>query len=123
MAAERVSWLLFGFADPPLPGWLGWQRHLGQWVARRLFGVPYHDMTCPFRLARRAIFGRIPLQSDGAFAHVEILAKANFIGCLLGEEVPLGERQRRCRRGRVGTIAVICWPRAIVSWATLISAR
>ena len=39
-------------------------------------------------LPRRDILPRIPLQSDGPMAHVELLAKANYLGCVLGEEVP-----------------------------------
>ena len=84
----------FGHAPEQLPGWLGWRRHLGQWLARFFFGVRTRDPGCPFRLLRRSIFVRIPIQSDGAFAHVEILAKANFLGCVLGEEITLGDRQR-----------------------------
>ena len=84
--------LVLGHADPPLPGWLGWKRHLGRLIVRLLFGVRTQDATCPFRLVRRSVFARMPLQSDGVFAHVEMLAKANFLGCLLGEEVPLGDR-------------------------------
>jgi glycosyltransferase involved in cell wall biosynthesis len=76
-------------APPPLPGWLGWRRHLGWLVVRALFGVRYHDPTCPCRLFRRDILAHLPIQSAGPFAHVELVAKANFLGCLLGEEVPL----------------------------------
>jgi glycosyltransferase involved in cell wall biosynthesis len=81
--------VLFTQAPERLPGWLGWKRHLARILVRMLFGVRYHDVACPFRLHRRAIFARIPLQSDGAFVHVEILAKANFLGHIMGEEVPL----------------------------------
>ncbi len=87
-----LSRLVLGHADPQLPGWLGWRRHLGRLVARLLFGVRNHDVTCPFRLARRSLFARLPVQSHGIFAQVEILAKATFLGCLLAEEVPLGDR-------------------------------
>ncbi len=52
------------------------------------------DVLCPYRLMRRDIFGRIPLQSDGPFVHVEILAKANFLGCIMAEDVPLGDPAR-----------------------------
>jgi len=38
-----------------------------------------------FLLARRSIFRRIPLQASGLFAHAEVLAKANFQGCLMTE--------------------------------------
>jgi glycosyltransferase involved in cell wall biosynthesis len=84
--------IVLGHADPPLPGWLGWKRHLGRWLVRVLFAVRNQDVSCPYRLARRSIFGRLALQSNGAFVHVEILAKMNFLGHLLAEEVPLGDR-------------------------------
>jgi hypothetical protein len=76
------------FAMPPaepLPGWLGWKGHAASWPARLLFGVRLRDVGCSFRLYRRDIFARIPIQSDGPFAHLEILAKANFLGCVMTE--------------------------------------
>jgi glycosyltransferase involved in cell wall biosynthesis len=81
--------LLLGQSPERSPGWLGWKRHLARLFVRTLFGVRYHDVACPFRLQRRDIFARIPLQSDGPFVHVEILAKANYLGLIMGEEVPL----------------------------------
>jgi glycosyltransferase involved in cell wall biosynthesis len=81
--------VMFAQAPERPPGWLGWKRHLARILVRVLFGVRYHDIACPFRLHRREIFARIPLQSDGPFVHVEILAKANFLGLVMGEEVPL----------------------------------
>jgi hypothetical protein len=82
--------VVFNYSPPRLPGWLGWQGHAARLLARALFGLRYHDVACPFRLQRRSIFARIPLQSDGPFVHVEILAKANFLGHVMGgEEVPL----------------------------------
>jgi glycosyltransferase involved in cell wall biosynthesis len=82
--------ILLAYAPDRLPGWLGWRRHLGQLLVRTFFGVRYQDVTCPFRLVRREIFARIPIQSDGSFAHVEILAKANFLGHVFAEkELPL----------------------------------
>lgn len=87
-----VVWLVLSYAPHPLPGWLGWRRHLGGWLARWIFGVQYRDPCCPFRLLRREILARIPLQSDSAFAHVELIAKANFLGAVLSEEVPLEVR-------------------------------
>ena len=50
---------------------------------RILFGLRVPDPGCLFLLARRHIFVRIPIQSAGVFAHVEVLAKANFLGCLM----------------------------------------
>jgi glycosyltransferase involved in cell wall biosynthesis len=78
--------LLVGTSHEPLPGWLGWSGHARRWLARWFFGVRTEDVDCAFRLFRRLIFDRIPIQSDGAFAQVEILAKANFLGCLMAEE-------------------------------------
>ncbi len=101
--------LIFSHAPDPLPGWLGWRRHLGRFLVRAAFGVRSRDVGCPYRLLRREFLRRIPLQSRGSFAHVELLAKANFLGHLIAEEVPLGDRQRpvvpeELRHERVGDI-------------------
>ena len=40
-----------------------------------------------FRLARRSIFERMPIQSGGPFVQIEILAKANHMSCLFAEEL------------------------------------
>lgn len=91
LVGRALAWALFSYFPPPLPGSLGWRARLGWVVTRLLFGARYHDVGCPFRLFRREIFERIPIQSDGAFVHVEVLAKANFLGHMMGEEVPLRE--------------------------------
>jgi glycosyltransferase involved in cell wall biosynthesis len=83
---RQFSRVMFSHAPNPLPGWLGWRRHLLRQVARFVFGIRYQDISCPFRLMRRQIFERIPIQSDGPFAHVELVAKANFLGLMLGGE-------------------------------------
>jgi glycosyltransferase involved in cell wall biosynthesis len=90
-----ASFCVVVFSHAPLrsPGWLGWKRQLGRWLVRAAFGVRSRDVGCPFRLFRREILARIPLQSRGSFARVELLAKANFLGHLIAEEVPLGDRQ------------------------------
>jgi glycosyltransferase involved in cell wall biosynthesis len=85
--------IVFSHAPAPSPGWLGWNRLFGRWLVRACFGVRSRDIACPYRLLRREILVRIPLQSGGSFAHVELLAKANFLGHLIAEEVPLGDRQ------------------------------
>ncbi len=81
--------VVFSYAPAPLPGWLGLRRHLGWFLARVFFGLRYHDVLCPFRLLRRDILPRVVIQSNGPFAHAELLAKANFLGCVMGEELPL----------------------------------
>ena len=86
--------VVFSAAPSPLPGWLGRKGHNARLLAPLLFGVRNRDVLCPYRLMRRAIFDRIPLQSDGPFVHVEVLAKANFLGCIIAEDVPLGDPGR-----------------------------
>ena len=86
--------IVLSHATEPQPGWLGWKRHAGRLLARLVFGVRNPDVGCPYRLLRREILTRMPLQSNGPFVHVELLAKATFLGRYLGEDVPLGERAR-----------------------------
>jgi pimeloyl-ACP methyl ester carboxylesterase len=64
---------------------VGWRDRGYRWLIRVLFGLRLSDLGCRFLLARRAIFARIPIQSDGIFAHLEVLVKANFLGCLMTE--------------------------------------
>ena len=97
MLTRVLCRIVFGAAPTPLPGWLGVNGHAAWLLARVLFAVRNRDVLCPYRLVRREIFARIPLQSDGPFVHVEVLAKANFLGCILAEDVPLGDAQRPVR--------------------------
>jgi hypothetical protein len=83
--------VLFGLPIEMLPAWLGWKRHLRNGIGRILFGLRLHDAECAFRLFRRELFQRIPIQSDGSFVHIEILAKANFLGAVMSE-VPVAYR-------------------------------
>jgi glycosyltransferase involved in cell wall biosynthesis len=83
--------ILFGIALEPLPSWLGDYGQRKRWLARWVFGVRIHDVECAFRLLRRSVLARLPLQSNGPFAQVEMLAKANFLGCWMAE-VPVTYR-------------------------------
>jgi glycosyltransferase involved in cell wall biosynthesis len=83
--------VVFGVALRPSPCWLGLSGWGRRWLARWVFGVRVHDPECAFRLFRRSVFRRLPIQTDGDFALVEILAKANFLGCLM-DEVPVVHR-------------------------------
>ena len=78
-----------------LGGYVRRPRILRRWAYRKLirllFAVRMRDLNCYSLLARRSIFARIPIQSDTSFAHVEVLAKANFLGCLM-TEVPVSSR-------------------------------
>jgi hypothetical protein len=80
--------VIFGLQLETADCWLG-RRGLGRrllswWVLR----VRVHDSECTFRLCRREIFEKIPIQSESDFAQIEILAKATFLGMYL-HEVPV----------------------------------
>jgi hypothetical protein len=78
--------IVLGIPLEPRRSWLGsagWGR---RGVARWIYGVRVQDPECPFRLARREIFTRWPIQSRGPFLQVEVLAKANHLTCLMAEE-------------------------------------
>jgi hypothetical protein len=81
-----LSRVLIGMAPEPRTCWLGSEGRGRRWVARWIFGVRVADPECPFRVARREVFQRLPIQSGGSFVHVEILAKANHLSCLLAEQ-------------------------------------
>jgi hypothetical protein len=70
---------------------LSWNAHAYRWLVRLGFGVRLKDVDSPFKLFRREIFARIPIQSDGELVHAEIIAKANFLGYLM-TEVPVRYR-------------------------------
>jgi glycosyltransferase involved in cell wall biosynthesis len=80
--------VLFGLPLEPLPAWLGWSDHARNLFARAIFALRLHDIQCEFRLFRRSVFRRIPIQSDGPFVHVEVLAKANFLTAVM-TDVPV----------------------------------
>ncbi|VTR96965.1 Glycosyltransferases OS=Pelotomaculum thermopropionicum (strain DSM 13744 / JCM 10971 / SI) GN=WcaA PE=4 SV=1: Glycos_transf_2 [Gemmata massiliana] len=86
-------WKLFWrvFAGLPIvdsPPWYGW----GQWWYKNraswVFGVPLADVNSEFKLYRTAFLKRVPIQSDGDFVHVELVAKATFLTSIM-DEVPL----------------------------------
>ncbi len=54
-------------------------------LERWVFGVRLADPSCPFKLFRKTVFDNLPLQSRGDFVQTEVVAKANFLGCLLFE--------------------------------------
>jgi len=83
-AIDQVD-LVAGFRESKSARRWSFQRFLRSWLVRIFFGVRLKDVDCSFKLFRREILGRIPIQSNGAFAHAEIVAKANFLGCLMCE--------------------------------------
>jgi glycosyltransferase involved in cell wall biosynthesis len=89
------------------------RERVGRRLARLFFGVRLTDLGCRFLLVRRAVFARIPIQSDGPFAHVEILAKANFLGCLLTEAPvtyrPPAPGEARIEDASTGEVVADAW--------------
>lgn len=75
-----------------------WRRYAERGLLRCLFGLRLNDVDCFFKLFRRSILARLPIQSDGPFVHAEILAKANFLGCIMGE-VPVRYEPDRAVEG------------------------
>jgi hypothetical protein len=84
-----VRWLLtivlLGYGPEPRASWLGWGGFGRRWRARHILGVKVQDAECPVRLYRTEVLRRFPIQARGSFAHVEVLAKANHLGCLMAE--------------------------------------
>src|SRR5207248_6099704 len=71
-----------------------WSQYAYRGFLRLLFGLRLKDVDCSFKLFRRSMFARIPIQSDGPFVHAEIRAKANFLGCIMSG-VPVRYGQNR----------------------------
>ncbi|MBX9681597.1 MAG: glycosyltransferase [Gemmataceae bacterium] len=81
-----LSRLFLGNFLEPRTNWLGWSSWRRQGMQRWIFGVPVLDGESGVFLARRNLFDRIPIQSNSYFCFVEVLAKANHVGFMLGEE-------------------------------------
>jgi glycosyltransferase involved in cell wall biosynthesis len=83
--------IVLGLSLPPKMGDLGGKAHRFSFLLRALFALRMGDVDSRFKLFRKKIFDRIPIQSDGDFVHAEILCKANFLGCLM-DELPVCEK-------------------------------
>lgn len=77
--------ILLGYADEPRASWLGWRGLWQRCRIRVVFGVKLNDAECSFRLYRTEVLRRFPIQSQGNFAQVEVVAKANHLGCWMAE--------------------------------------
>jgi glycosyltransferase involved in cell wall biosynthesis len=83
--------IALGFKPEPLAGWLGVRHHWRSWWLWLTMGVPLADVTTGLKVFRREVFDRFPIQSDGDFAHAEVIAKLTFLNALIAEE-PLPPR-------------------------------
>lgn len=79
---ERI---LLGTWPLPKQGWLPKEE---RWVPRAMrlwYGIRIHDPASRNKLIRRTMLNKMIVQSQGSFATLEILAKANFLGAMIGE--------------------------------------
>jgi hypothetical protein len=82
--------IVFGIDEGELPKWYGLKAWKTQWWRRIRFGLRAQDAECGLRLVRRDLLNRCPIQSEGTFALVEMIAKINFAGGSM-IEVPLSK--------------------------------
>ncbi|MGL6073306.1 MAG: glycosyltransferase family 2 protein [Fimbriiglobus sp.] len=80
--------VVLGIPIEKVKGWLGLSEHLRSWRAWVVYGVPFQDPNCAYKLIRRSLLDRFPIQSNGEFFHVEIAAKSTFLTAIL-DEIPL----------------------------------
>jgi glycosyltransferase involved in cell wall biosynthesis len=112
IAAARMPWILLTDADlqfdlEQLDAFVpatessdlvvGWRRQrsdpLGRrvnaaawnWLVRKTFGIPVHDVDCAFKLGRSDLLQGLNLTSDGAMIDTELLVKAMRHGAQLHE--------------------------------------
>lgn len=80
-----------GLQLEPLLSWLGFRAHLRSWTTWIVLGNPFIDVNSAFKVFRKSVLDRFPIQSDGDFVHAELIAKATFIACIM-DELPLTPR-------------------------------
>jgi glycosyltransferase involved in cell wall biosynthesis len=88
-AADLFLRIFVGLKRDLPAGWLGTKQLVYNRAMRTVFGVHLDDVESAYKLFRREVFERIPIQSDGPFVHTEIIAKATFM-TLWMDEVPIG---------------------------------
>jgi glycosyltransferase involved in cell wall biosynthesis len=94
-AWKAIGWLqrqfyrfILGNPQPPLPSWYGVAEHWLNAKTRTLYGNPFHDVNCAFKLFRTSRLKAIPIQCDDDGVHIELIAKLTFLTTLMAE-VPL----------------------------------
>lgn len=93
VVAVSGAWKLFWrvFAGLPMSDSLPWYGWSEWWYRARVgwvFGVPLADVNSAFKLYRSAFLKRFPIQSDSAFVHTELVAKATFLTSIM-DEIPI----------------------------------
>jgi glycosyltransferase involved in cell wall biosynthesis len=86
------------------------------WLMRRMFALPVHDVDCAFKLVRRACLERVELVASGAMISTELIAKTLQCGARLKE---LGvEHRPRAAGEQSGASPRVIW-RAFLELARL----
>jgi hypothetical protein len=79
--------IALGLPMERLSGWLGWREHARSWWCWLVYGNPFHDPQCGFKLIRKSLIESFPIQSDGDFVHVEVIGKTTFLTNLTAEVI------------------------------------
>jgi glycosyltransferase involved in cell wall biosynthesis len=86
------------------------------WLMRRMFALPVHDVDCAFKLVRRECLERVELVASGAMISTELIAKTLQSGARLKE---LGvEHRPRAAGEQSGANPRVIW-RALLELARL----
>jgi hypothetical protein len=76
---------LFGIPAMDIMPWYGWPVARQRLRYRFTYGPRLQDPGIGLLIIRRAIFDRCEMQSQGSFAILELIAKANFLGATIAE--------------------------------------
>ena len=93
-------------ADPPRRLVIAWVYNM---LIRVLFGAPFRDVDCAFKLFRRSVFDRVPLtrvRSNGAFFSPELLLVLRSAGVRM-EQVGVRHFPRRVGEEKGATTRVV----------------
>ncbi|MEX2045929.1 MAG: hypothetical protein WEE03_02115, partial [Chloroflexota bacterium] len=93
-------------ADPPKRLFIAWVYNL---LIRILFASPFRDVDCAFKLFRRSVFERAPLElvrSNGAFFSAELLVVLRAAGIRI-PQVGVQHFPRRAEEEKGATVRVV----------------
>ncbi len=89
---------------------------VGNWIARRVFGLRARDINCAFKLIRRDALRAISLGSDGAMISTELLAQARQAGWRM-KELPVPHHSRE-HGAATGAHPAVIW-RTVIEFCAL----
>lgn len=83
--------IVLGNPHEPLAGWLGIREHFYNAWTSWIYGNPFHDVNCAFKLFNRSRLESIHIQCDDEGVHTELIGKLTFLTTLMSE-VPLSPK-------------------------------